>query len=266
MNDEQHREHLFATLRQALKSQGYTYAKLGEALDVSELTIKRLFRDKDCKMSRLIEICSVIGMSFSDLVAMQERMQSSAQYLPIEIEKEIAKHPDLFAFLVLLISHISPQKIAEEYGLTDSQLYSYLRELEKLDVLEILTNNDIRFSVSLPIRLRFHGPLSDHIKKANKNFISHCISNDSDPEYCFSAGSRLMRPSSIAQLQEQFAQLQKDFDYLATQDQMFFGNENLQLYKIVYGLGPFPVMKLFPLSNKYKQAKHYMQVPKKLCN
>lgn len=252
MNDDQHREQLFATLRQALKSHGYTYSKLGDALGVSELTIKRLFRDKDCKMSRLIEICSVIGLSLSDLAAMQERMHTSAQYLPIEIEEEIAKQPDLFAFLVLLISHISPKKIAQEYGLDDSQLYRYLRELEKLEVLEIIENNDIRFSVSLPIRLRFHGPLGDQIKQANKNFISHCISNNSDPEYTFSAGSRLMRPSSIAQLQEQFAQLQKDFEYLATQDQMFFSNEDLQLYKVVYGLGPFPVMKLFPLKHSHR--------------
>lgn len=255
MNDEQHREQLFFTLRQALKAHGYTYGKLGDALGVSELTIKRLFRDKDCKMSRLIEICSVIGLSFGDLVAMQERMHTSAQYLPIEIETEIAKQPDLFAFLVLLISHISPQKIAQEYGLDESQLYRYLRELEKLEVLEIIDNNDIRFSVSLPIRLRFNGPLGDQIKQANKNFISHCISHNSDPEYLFSAGSRLMRPSSIAQLQEQFTQLQKDFDYLATQDQMFFGHEDLQLYKIVYGLGPFPVMKLFPLKHSHRFAR-----------
>jgi len=136
--------------------------------------------------------------------------------------------------------------------LSDSQLYRYLRELEKLDVLELLEENDIRFSVPLPIRLRFHGPLGDQIKQANKNFISYCISNNNDPEYTFSAGSRLMRPSSIAQLQEQFTQLQKDFDYLATQDQMFFDNEELRLYKIVYGLGPFPVMKLFPLRNTHK--------------
>lgn len=254
MNDEQHREQLFATLRQALKSHGYTYSKLGEALGVSELTVKRLFRDKDCKMSRLIEICSVIGLSFSDLVSMQERIHSSAQYLPVKVEEEIAKQPDLFACLILLISHISPQKIAQEYGLSDSQLYRYLRELEKLDVLEVLENNQIRFSVSLPIRLRFNGPLGEQIKQANKNFISHCITNNSDPEYTFFAGSRLMRPSSIAQLQEQFAQLQKDYDYLATQDQMFFGSEDLQLYKAVYGLGPFPVMKIFPLRNSQRLA------------
>ena len=58
----------------------------------------------------------------------------------------------------------------------------------------------------------------------------------------------------MAQIQEQLVQLQKDFDYLATQDQMFFGHEDLQLYKMVYGLAPFPVIKLFPLTHQYKQA------------
>lgn len=250
MNDTQHREQLFYVLKQALKSRGYTYAKLAQALEVSELTIKRLFRDKDCKMSRLIEVCSVIGLGFSDLVAMQERMHSPAQYLPIKIEEKIAQNPDLFSVFVLLISHISPQTIASQYQLSESELYQYLRELEKLELLEIEKDNRIRFTVPLPIRLRFDGPLGFPIKRANKEFISHCIENESKTGYSFYTCSRLMRESSFELIQEQFVQLQRDYEYLAAQDQMFYSNDELSLYKMSAAFGLFPVMQLFPLSKK----------------
>lgn len=249
MTDEQHRSQLFAVLRQALKAHGYTYRKLAEEMAVSELTIKRLFRDQDCKMSRLIEICSVLGLSLSDLVSMQERLPGSAQYLDIEVEKEIARQPDLFAFLVLLISNVSPEDIAKQYQLSGSQLYQHLRALEKLQVLDIGEGNSIQFNVPLPIRLRFGGPLNAQLKRSNQRFIGHCIDHYHDPEYSLTIGSRMMRPSSIEQLQTQLEELQRNFDYLAAQDQMFYPKAELKLYKLVSGIGPFPVMKLFPLQH-----------------
>ena len=252
MTEAQHRSQLFTVLRQALKAHGYTYLKLADELGVSELTIKRLFRDQDCKMSRLIEICSVLGLSLSDLVAIQERLPSSAQFMDVEIEKEIAKQPDLFAFLILLISQVSPQDIAREYQLSDSELYQYLRALEKLEVLEILEGNNIRFCVPLPIRLRFGGVLNKQLKRANLGFLGHCIDNHQNPEYTFTTGGRMMRPSSIAQLQTQVEELQRNYDYLAAQDQMFYQKNELRLYKLVCGIGPFPVMKLFPLEKSYR--------------
>ena len=248
MTDDQHRERLFLVLRQALKARGYTYSQLAQALDVSELTIKRLFRDKDCKMSRLIEICSVIDLDISDLMDMQKRISPAAHYLPLETEQAISQQPNLFAFLILLLSQISPQAIACEYQLTDSQLYHYLRQLEKLAVIEILPENKVRFQVPMPIRLRFHGVLGEQVKQVNQQFIGHCLDHCNDPQHSFLTASRLMRPESIIQIQEQLAQLQSDFDYLAAQDQMFYNHEDLQLYKIVYGLGPFPAMKFLPLS------------------
>ncbi len=245
MDEKQHREQLFYVLRQALKAQGYTYARLAEALNVSELTVKRLFRDKDCKMSRLIEICAVIGLSVSDLVVMQERRQSDPYVLSPQAEAEIAKDPNLFALFVLLISQVNPVDIAEKYQFSDSQLYSYLRVFEQLEILDILENNQVRFRIPLPVRIRFDGPLGESLKKINQQFIGLCVEQSGRAEYTFSTSSRLMRPASIRQIQEQLEQLQRDVDYLATQDQLFYQHEELKLYKVVYGLGPFPVLDFF---------------------
>jgi len=54
-------------LKNALKAKGKTYREVAEHIGVSEQTIKRLFREKDCSISRIHEICLAIGISIYDL-------------------------------------------------------------------------------------------------------------------------------------------------------------------------------------------------------
>ena len=245
MNDDQQRDNLFSVLKQILKTRGYTYAKLAAAMHCSELTVKRLFKDRDCKMSRLQEICAIVGMSLADLVDMQERISSSAQYLPRATEQALADDPKIFVFLLLLVSWLDTERIAIECKLSDAQIYQQLRTLEKLGVIELQTDNKVKYLVSLPIRWRLDGPLNGLIKQANMRYICHCIDQAANPDYSFSSASRLMSIESATQIQESLGQVKRDFDYLATQDQMFHPSEQLVHTKLVYAMGPFPILDIF---------------------
>lgn len=248
MKDDQQRDSLFGVLKQVLKTRGYTYAKLATVMNCSELTVKRLFKEKDCKMSRLQEICAIVGMSLADLVDMQARMSSSAQYLSRDIEQALADDPKIFVFLLLLVSWLDTKRIAIECKLTQAQIYQQLRTLEKLGVIELQTDNKVKYLVSLPIRWRLEGPLNGLIKQANMRYICHCIDEAANVNYAFSSASRLMSVESSAQIQESLGQLKRDFDYLATQDQMFYPSEQLIHTKLVYAMGPFPILDIFNLN------------------
>lgn len=246
MSEDQTRENLFSVLKQVVKTRGYQYADLATALNTSEVTIKRLFKDKDCKMSRLLEICDAVGISLADLVNLQQRMGQSPQYLPLAIEQQIAAHPKLFIFLLLLVSWVDLERIARECALDEAQIYQLLRQLEELEIIELGLDNKIKYLVSLPIRWRLNGPLSEQIKHANMQYISHVIDAEAQPDYDFAAAGRLMSERSAAQIQESLRQLKRDFDYLATQDQMYYPAKDLQLTKLVTAVGPFPILELFP--------------------
>lgn len=254
MNDAHVRTSLFAVLKQVLKTRGFTYARLAQELDVTELTIKRLFKDNDCKMSRMMEICDIVGMSLNDLLDMQSRLRDAAQFLPPETEQALADNPAAFVFLVLLVSWIDTDTIAKECRLTEHEIYLNLRELEKLSILEIQADNNIKYKVSLPIRWRLDGPLSGLIKQANMRYVAHCVDNNSDSRYEFATASRLMSEASAAQLQDSLRKLRRDFDYLATQDQMYYPVKDLQLTKFVHAMGPFPVLEIFP-PNQFSEGK-----------
>ena len=70
---------LMDQLKHELKSNGVTYKDVGEALEISESSVKRLFRDQDMSLSRLERICGcLLYTSPSPRDLSTSRMPSSA--------------------------------------------------------------------------------------------------------------------------------------------------------------------------------------------
>ena len=240
------RESLFDVLRQAIKVRGLSYANLASNMGVSEVTIKRLFADKDCKLSRLMQLCQAAGISFAELVEMQQRRQNPATYLSLDTEKRLAAKPVLFTFLVLLISRFDATSQSDRWGISEATYYQYLRELEKLGIVSVGNNNNFSYTVPLPIRWRLDGPLADIIIDANSNYLRHALEQDHSGDYAVALTSRLMSAHSAQAIKQGLQELQQQFDYLATQDQLFFEPSKLELHKLVGVMGPFPITLLFP--------------------
>lgn len=255
MLEQQELNNYFDVLKHALKAKGMTYKQLADGLGISELSVKRLFRDKDCKLSRLLEICDLLEIQFDDLIQMQKRARPLPVFLPESIEAALAKDLILLHLLIHLISGASLESILQDSGLTRAQLYLHLRQLEEIGVIELLTNDRIRLLVETPIRWRLNGALANAIKAANQNFIGKCFDEESSNEYDFLTGSRVMTEQSIAKLRTQLYELFKEFNRLSSQDKLFFANEELKSYKLVAGLGNFVAEELFPLKELKTRSK-----------
>jgi len=247
MIDNQQREGLFTLIKQAMKTKGMTYATLAIELEVSEVSVKRLFRDKDCKLSRLLSLCRAIDINLDDLLQMQQRITQTPKYLPVATERALAAEPNLFTLLILLTASLDTHLIQASWGVDQPTLYLHLRKLEQLHLIEIAHDNSVHFCIPLPIRWRVGGALSSIIKQANQRYISYCIDREADPAYTFMTGSRLISQHSIESIERQLDDVAQQWNYLATQDQMFYPHDELKLYKLVYGMGPFPIEKIFPL-------------------
>lgn len=244
VEETQQRENLFLLLKKALKARGYTYKMLASEMGVSELSIKRLFKEKDCKMSRLLEVCRIIDLSIDDLVSMQQRFKYTPEYLPIDVEEAIAADAKLFSLLILMVSKVDIETIQNAMGLSDPQLYTYLRQLENLGLIHLKTSKIYSFGVPLPIRWRINGPLSVLIKTINQHYIGYCLDNESKPDHAFVTSSRLMTENSLQKIQQSLEKVKEEYDYLSSQDQMFYQAGELKLVKLVFAMGPFPLEKI----------------------
>lgn len=242
------RESLFMTLKRALKARGITYAMLAQSLQVSELTIKRLFREKDCKISRLMGLCQAASISLEELLEMQQRHYKKARYLPEETEQALANEPALFTFLILLITRIDVISLHPQWGLSKAQVYQLFRRLEKLGILTLLPDDRFEYTIPLPVRWRMNGPLSETIHQANTSFLRLCLSNETDPQTALCNASRQISEQTASVIRERLQELGQEFEYLATQDQLFLEANELIPYKLLACMAPFPILDLFPPS------------------
>ncbi len=255
MSPEQELGGLFSALKQILKAQGIRYRDLAAMLNTSEVTIKRLFQEQDCKMSRLLDICEALGVSFSDLMRLADQAPAEPSELPFETEQALAEQPGLFSCLVLLLSGFDARAIAHYNQLSSADVYLYLRELEKLQLVRLGMKDSVHLLVNMPVRWRLDGPLHKTLVSVNQAFIGRAIGQEHDGDYPFYSTSRLFSQQSIRQLKDEIDQLYQRYQQQASLDQMFYPPDALAPFKMVTTMMPFDVPGFFAVP-PFKAAKN----------
>jgi transcriptional regulator with XRE-family HTH domain len=245
LREQRQRSVLFASLKQVLKAHNIRYKDLAEKMNTSEPTIKRLFADQDCKLSRLMEVCEVVGIGFTELVELAAKKPVTPSELSLETEQALSSRPGLMSFFMLLVSEFDLECIIEHNQLSLQDSYLYLRELEKLELIRLRQDNSYYFLVNLPILWRLDGPLHSILVKVNQSFIKESISKSGSDNSPFYSASRLLSPDSIKQLSQDIDNLYQTFQKQAMLDQMFYPRGELLPYKMVSTLGAFDLVKYF---------------------
>lgn len=188
---------LIATLKKALKANNITYKVLAEKLNMSESSMKRIFADESFSLVRLEQVCAVIGMDISDLVAMMNRDKPRISELTEEQEKVAAADTRLLGVAFLIVNGWSYQNILDHYPINAPDLVHYLVKLDQLRVIDLEPNNRIKLLVTANFSWRDNGPiqqvLKQHVQKAfmegdvaaaggQQHFISGMLSDESHQE------------------------------------------------------------------------------------
>jgi transcriptional regulator with XRE-family HTH domain len=135
-----------------LKKQKVTYQQLADRLDVSLLTIKRQLNGDEISMSKLLGLCDAAGASFTDI--WQQVEERKVQHTVFTVEQDLAfyKFPHLLHyFLELFCEKNSPEHIQEKWQLSPASTHIYLRELEKLALLNLSPKGTPTFLITEPI-------------------------------------------------------------------------------------------------------------------
>lgn len=188
---------LIATLKKALKANHITYKVLADKLNMSESSIKRIFADENFSLARLEQVCAVISMDISDLVAMMNRDKPRISELTEEQEKVAAADTRLLGIAFLVVNGWSYQQILDHYPVSPPDLVHYLVKLDQLRVIDLEPNNRIKLLISAHFSWRKNGPiqhaLKEHVQKefmegdieaagGQQHFISGMLSDESHQE------------------------------------------------------------------------------------
>ncbi|PWG61838.1 helix-turn-helix domain-containing protein [Spiribacter halobius] len=235
---------VFSALRSALKARRVTYAELARRLGVSEPSIKRLFQQQDCKLSRLAAICEAIDLPLETLIEAADQPARPSEPLPLAAERALARNAELFHFLLLLLDRFTPGQIGRTFGLSQASVDLYLRDLERLGIIERDVGERFRFLVPLPVAWRWSGPLGPELKRINQDFIGWVVDRQSEPGVEFLSLTRRMRPETASALQLEANALSERLRQAAHRDQLLCDDSELRAVKLTLGLAPLAIQEL----------------------
>jgi len=138
------RSEVFVVLKEVMKSRGLNYKDVSEELGMSESGFKKLMSSKDCSVSKLDEICSVLNLSFSDLAALSKDKKESL-VLNKKQEEVFIKNPSYYHFFVELISNdYNWEKVKDKHRLTKKKCISILTALDKVNLIRLEAGDKAR--------------------------------------------------------------------------------------------------------------------------
>jgi transcriptional regulator with XRE-family HTH domain len=155
-------------LKRHLKKSGMTYKEVSKQLDVSEVSIKRLLNGhQSLSLSRVREMSLLLQIPLSILIAEAEESMTVVSIFTKEQDHSFYEMPELYTIFHEIVNEKADAKqLMELFGLNESSIYIYLRELEKLGLIAMLFG--LAFKVSVPKSIAFSDSAKFPILVKNK--------------------------------------------------------------------------------------------------
>lgn len=128
-------EFLLAALKAMLKERRISYAVLADELDVSLLTVKRTLNKPAIPLDRLLDICRIARIDFTELVERAAATTPEHAFFTAAQDELFTRCPPLLTYFAALQSGQSPAEIARQHRLTAASTARYLDSLARVGLL-----------------------------------------------------------------------------------------------------------------------------------
>ena len=154
-------------IKRLLKTKSISYKHLSDYLGVSEKTITRsLNNHQELSLERLSSICSLLNIQLSDLLSTAEKNMAKIHYYNEKQDIAMSENPEMYHLLHGVFAEQNIERLAETRGKTVAEMYLALRDLEKLDLISIGTNNTCTLRVPKYTVFRHNSRYAKKIKHA----------------------------------------------------------------------------------------------------
>jgi transcriptional regulator with XRE-family HTH domain len=135
---------LFATIKSLMKQRGLKYRDLADHLGLALPTVKKFMADGTIDLERLVRVAELLGTTLADLTAMARQAGDAVLTFTPAQEEFFAEHMAFFCFFSELNAGKTPRQIADEHGLTAASVRRYLKELERIGLIERHAGDAVR--------------------------------------------------------------------------------------------------------------------------
>jgi len=156
--------------------------------------------------------------------------------LPANTESVLGSSPSLFSLFVLLRDSVPQEAIRARYGLTDTDMFFYGKDLEALGLAELMPGGHIRLRGKGAVKFRRGGALEKRARSISLDFVAKASADPADAHY--QSISRRLRPDTADRLRAAIDELVAQASEDARRDQMMFPDNELTTHKLVVAWGP----------------------------
>ncbi len=207
--------YIIDALRLHLKARNINYKELGQAIGLSEPSIKRLFTGGDCGLDRLEQICQYLHLEFSDLFKTTPRKRKLIRHLSLAQEQEFAQDNKLLMVAVCTLTHWPVADIHKYLQLTRTQVQELLKRLDGMGFLEVQASNRYRLMVSSSFSWISGGPIMQMAQSVSDDFFNDGF--DGEGEILRIMNMRVSRKAQ-EQLKARLEQIALEYEDQATAD------------------------------------------------
>lgn len=152
---------LVGTLKRVLRSHGLTYRDVAASLDMSEVSVKRMFSSRRAAMTlqRLESVCRLVDLDLTDLVAHYEQSKQHISALTLAQEEHLVADRSLLLVALLVRNGWGFADILGAYRFSASECVHLLAQLDRLGLIELQPGNRIRLRISRDFRWLSNGPI-----------------------------------------------------------------------------------------------------------
>lgn len=201
---------LLHTIKRHLKLQGKTYRDVAAALQLSEASVKRLFKaDSNISAERLLELSHFLGFSLLEIA--QETNANSARLhtLTHAQEKEVVSDPKLLLVAACALNQWTMADIVAAYQFSETECLQKLLKLDKLQLISLLPNNRIRLNIARDFDWLPNGPIRHYFREVGMSDFLDARFDQEDETLAFVHG--MLTDAAIAKLHAELRQLRKKF-------------------------------------------------------
>ncbi len=207
---------LIETLKNTLREQKITYARVAKHLELSEASVKRLFASCNFTLHRLEQVCDLAQISLLELNERQQQTSQPLSRLTPEQEEELLADSKLLLAAFMTLNDWQLEQIVATFTITEAELIQRLARLDRLGMIELLPGNRVRRLVARNFTWRKNGPVQAYFEQTVKqHFLKSRFSRDSD--HLRFVGGRLSE-ASLARMHQAIDRLTVEFDELVKAD------------------------------------------------
>lgn len=156
---------LVRTLKRRLKIQGMTYRDLGQALDLSEASVKRLFASERFSLDRVVEIAHLLGYTLAEIAQEAAVAEQRLHTLTAAQEKELVSDAKLLLVAVCALNQWETGDIVARYQISEAECIQRLVRLDRLRLITLLPGNRIRLNVARDFDWLPRGPIRTYFRE-----------------------------------------------------------------------------------------------------